>query len=55
MCFINVVHYSDKIYDETAALQQIEDETKRIQAGGTRHQQVRQLFRKQAEANRIKV
>jgi hypothetical protein len=43
------------MYDETAAYQQAEDEAKRIQAGGKRNQQVRQLFHKQVKVNRTKV
>ncbi|CAF3492719.1 unnamed protein product [Rotaria sp. Silwood1] len=43
-----------KIFDEAAALQNVEDEAKRIKAVEKRHQQVRQLFYKQAKANRTK-
>ncbi|CAF2527982.1 unnamed protein product [Rotaria sp. Silwood2] len=44
----------DKMHDETAAYQNVEDEAKRIKAVEKRQQQVRQLFCKQAKANRTK-
>ncbi|CAF1092805.1 unnamed protein product [Rotaria sordida] len=44
----------DKMYDEVIAFQNVEDEAKQIKAIGKRHQQVRQLFCKQAKANRTK-
>jgi hypothetical protein len=47
--------FIDKIYDEEAALQQAEDEAKRIRAIEKRNHQVRQLFHKQTKANRTKV
>jgi len=43
------------MYDEVAAFQQAEDEARRLQAIEKRNQQVRQLFHKQAKANRTKV
>jgi hypothetical protein len=45
----------DQLLDEVAAFQQAQDEAKRIQATEKRNEQVRQLFRKQAKANRSKV
>ncbi len=56
--FFNFVHLFDLIdkeYEEIAALKQAEDEGKRIQATKERHQQLRQLFFKQARTNRNKV
>ncbi len=50
-----VIVFLDKLYDEVAVLQQAVDEEKRIQAIEKRNEQVRQLFRKQAKANRSKV
>ena len=47
--------FLDQILDETAVLQQAEDEAKRILSVEKRNEQVRQLFRKQAIANRFKV
>jgi hypothetical protein len=50
--FFNLI---DKEYEETAALKEAEDQGKRIQMVRERHQQLRQLFFKQARTNRIKV
>ncbi len=47
--------FLEKIYDEVAVLQQAEDEARRVQIIEKRNQQVRQLFHKQAKANRSKV
>ena len=45
----------DKIYDESTAIQQAQDEVKRVRAVEQRNEQVRKLFRQQAIANRSKV
>jgi len=45
----------DKEYEEFANLKEAEDEGKRIQMIRERHQQLRQLFFKQARMNRLKV
>ena len=47
--------FLDKLYDETAALQQAKDEARRVRAVEKRNEQVRQLFRQQTKANRSKV
>jgi hypothetical protein len=47
--------FLDKEYEEIAALKVAEDEGKRIQVTRQRHQQLRQLFFKQARTNRVKV
>jgi hypothetical protein len=54
--FRNIIHvFLEKLYDEVAALQQALEEEKRIHAIEKRNEQVRKLFRKQAEVNRSKV
>ena len=45
----------DKEYEEAAAMKEAEDEGKRIHITRERHQQLRQLFFKQARTNRMKV
>lgn len=45
----------DKEHEEAAAMKEAEDEGKRIQITRQRHQQLRQLFFKQARTNRMKV
>lgn len=45
----------DKEYEENAALKEADDQGKRIQIIRERHQQLRQLFFKQARTNRMKV
>jgi len=54
--FRNIIHvFLEKLYDEVAVLQQALEEEKRIHAIEKRNEQVRKLFRKQAEVNRSKV
>lgn len=50
----NKIHL-DKEYEENAALKEADDQGKRIQIIRERHQQLRQLFFKQARTNRMKV